>query len=116
MKKIEAIVRPEKVREILGVLKEIGVSGATVLSERGQGKGARPLVRDSKGMPLHIAEYNPMNSVITVVNDSMVNRVLEVIAKVVVSGSRGSGKVFVFPVDEVMDLESGKRSKDLIWF
>lgn len=114
MKKIEAIVRPEKVREILGVLKEIGVSGATVLSERGQGRGARPLVRDSKGMPLHIAEYNPMNSVITVVNDSMVNRVLEVIAKVVVSGSRGSGKVFVFPVDEVMDLESGKRSKDLI--
>ena len=114
MKKIEAIVRPEKVREILGVLKEIGVSGATVLSERGQGRGARPLVRDSKGMPLHIAEYNPMNSVITVVNDSMVNHVLEAIAKVVVSGSRGSGKVFVFPVDEVMDLESGKRSKDLI--
>ena len=114
MKKIEAIVRPEKVRDILGVLKEIGVSGATVVSERGQGRGARPLIRDSKGMPLHIAEYNPMNSVITVVNDSMVNRVLEAIAKVVVSGSRGSGKVFVFPVDEVMDLESGKRSKDLI--
>ena len=114
MKKIEAIVRPEKVREILGVLKEIGVSGATVLSERGQGRGARPLVRDSKGMPLHIAEYNPMYSVITGVNDSMVNHVLEAIAKVVVSGSRGSGRVFVFPVDEVMDLESGKRSKDLI--
>ena len=114
MKKIEAIVRPEKVRDILGVLKEIGVSGATVLSERGQGRGARPLVRDSKGMPLHIAEYNPMNSVITIVNDSIVNHVLEVIAKVVVSGSRGSGKVFVFPVDEVMDLESGKRSKDSI--
>lgn len=114
MKKIEAIVRPEKVRAILGVLKEIGVSGATVVSERGQGSGSRPMIRDSKGMPLHTAEYNPMNSVITIVNDSMVNRVLEAIAKVVVSGSKGSGKVFVFPVDEVMDLENGKRSKDLI--
>ena len=114
MKKIEAIVRPEKVRGILGVLKEIGVSGATVVSERGQGNGARPLIRDSKGMPLHTAEYNPMNSVITIVNDSMVNRVLESIAKVVVSGSKGSGKVFVFPVEEFMDLENGKRSKDII--
>ena len=113
MKKIEAIVRPEKVRDVLGVLKEIGVTGATVVSERGQGKGARPLIRNSKGMPLHIAEYNPMNSVITVVNDSMVNRVLEGIAKVVVSGSKGSGKVFVSTVDEVMDLESGRRSTSL---
>ena len=114
MKKIEAIVRPEKVRGILGVLKEIGVTGATVVSERGQGNGIRPMIRDSKGMPLHFAEYNPMNSVITIVNDSLVNRVLEAISKVVVSGSKGSGKVFVFPVDEVMDLESGRRSKDLI--
>jgi len=114
LKKIEAIVRPEKVRGILGVLKEIGVSGATVVSERGQGTGARPMIRDSKGMPLHTAEYNPMNSVITIVNDSMVNRVLEAIAKVVVSGSKGSGKVFVFSVDEVMDLETGRRSKDSI--
>jgi nitrogen regulatory protein P-II 1 len=114
LKKIEAIVRPEKVRGILGILKEIGVTGATVVSERGQGTGERPLIRDSKGMPLHTAEYNPMNSVITIVNDSQVNRVLDSIAKVVVSGSRGSGKVFVFPVDEVMDLENGKRSKDVI--
>lgn len=110
MKKIEAIVRPEKVRAILAVLKAIGVTGATVISERGQGNGARPMIRDSKGMPLQTAEYNPMNSVITIVNDSKVNRVLEEIAKVVVSGSKGSGKVFVFPVDEVMDLETGRRS------
>ncbi len=114
MKKIEAIVRPEKVRVVLGALKQIGVSGATVVSEKGQGTGARPLIRDTKGMPLHTAEYNPMCSVITIVNDSMVNAVMEAISKVVVSGSKGSGKVFVFPVDEVMDLESGRRSTSFI--
>lgn len=114
MKKIEAIVKPEKVRGILGVLKEIGVTGVTVVSERGQGSGLRPMVRDSRGMPLHTAEYNSMNSVITIVNDSMVNSVLDGISKVVVSGSKGSGKVFVFPVDEVMDLESGRRSTNLM--
>ena len=96
------------------MLKEIGVTGATVVSEKGQGNGIRPMIRDSKGLPLHTAEYNPMNSVITIVNDSMVNRVLEGISKVVVSGSKGSGKVFVFPVEEAMDLETGRRSKDVI--
>ena len=114
MKKIEAIIRPEKVRVVLSALREIGISGVTVVSEKGQGRGSRPLIRDSKGMPLHIAEYNLMNSVITVVDDSKVNDVMGAIAKVVVSGSRGSGKVFVSPVDEVMDLENGRRSSNVI--
>ena len=102
------------VRDILNALRQIGATGATVVSERGQGRGARPLIRDSKGTPLHTAEYNTMNSVITIVNDSMVDTVLTAIAKVAVNGSKGSGKVFVFPVDEVMDLESGRRSSNLL--
>ena len=114
MKKIEAIIRPEKVRTVLSALREIGINGVTVVSEKGQGKGARPLIRDSKGMPLHTAEYNPMNSILIIVDDLKVNAVMDAIAKVVVSGSKGSGKVFVFPVEEMMDLESGRRSSNLI--
>jgi nitrogen regulatory protein P-II 1 len=112
LKKVEAIVKPGMVRDVLSALKAVGASGATVVSERGQGRGARPLIRDSKGTPLHTAEYNTMNSVITIINDSMVDAVLTAIAKVVVSGSKGSGKIFVFPVDEVMDLETGRRSSN----
>jgi nitrogen regulatory protein PII len=55
-----------------------------------------------------------MNSVITIVNDSMVNTVMTAIAKVAVSVSKGNGKVFVFPVDEVMDLETGRRSSNFV--
>ena len=114
MKKIEAIIKPEKVRAVLSALKEVGVTGVTVVSARGQGRGTRPLLRDSKGMPLHTAEYNIMNSVITIVNDSMVDTVMAAITKVAVSGSKGSGKVFVFPVDEIMDLETGRRSSNFV--
>ena len=114
MKKVEAIIKPEKVRAVLSALKEVGVTGVTVVSARGQGRGTRPLLRDSKGMPLHTAEYNIMNSVITIVNDSMVDTVMAAITKVAVSGSKGSGKVFVFPVDEVMDLETGRRSSNFV--
>ena len=113
MKKIEIIIKPEKVRVVLGALKEVGVTGITVISARGQGSGMRPLIRDSKGMPLYTAEYNTMNSVITIVNDSMVNAVMTAIAKVAVS-SKGSGKVFVFSVEEVMDLETGRRSSNFV--
>ena len=114
MKKIEAIIRPEKVRDVLNAIREAGATGVTVVSERGQGSGTRPFTRDSKGTKLHYAEYNRLNSVITIVNDSMVNSVLAAVARVVSSGSKGSGKVFVFPVDEVMDLESGRRSSNLL--
>ena len=114
MKKVEAIIKPEKVRAVLSALKEVGITGVTVVSARGQGRGTRPLLRDSKGMPLHTAEYNIMNSVITIVNDSMVDTVMAAITKVAVSGSKGSGKVFVFPVDEVMDLETGRRSSNFV--
>lgn len=114
MKKIEAIIRPEKVRAVLSALKEVGVTGVTVVSARGQGSGARPLIRDSRGTPLHAAEYNTMNSVITIVNDTLVDTVMTAIAKVASNGSKGSGKIFVFPVDEVMDLETGRRSTNSV--
>ncbi len=107
------MIKPEKVRAVLSALKEVGVTGITVVSARGQGRGIRPLLRDSKGMPLHTAEYNTMNSVSTIVNDSMVNAAMTAIAKVAVS-SKGSGKVFVFPVEEVMDLETGRRSSNFV--
>ncbi|MGI0010289.1 MAG: P-II family nitrogen regulator, partial [Nitrosopumilaceae archaeon] len=53
MKKIEVIVKPEKVRVVRGALRKVGVTGVTVVSERGQGSGIRPMIRDSKGTPLH---------------------------------------------------------------
>ena len=109
MKKVEAIVRPEKVRFVLAALKDIGSRAVTVVAAKGQGKGVRPLVRDNRGTALFTAEYNAMNSIITIVSDAMVNDVISAIAKAVSEGSKPNGKIFVFPVDDVIDLESGRR-------
>lgn len=94
---------------VLNALKEVGTRAATVINAKGQGKGARPLIRDARGMPLFTAEYNSMNSIITIVDDSMVDDVLSAISKAVSDGSKRSGKVFISPVDDVMDLETGRR-------
>ena len=45
MKRVEVIVKPEKVRSILDALKKDGVGGVTVMSAKGQGKSARPWLR-----------------------------------------------------------------------
>ncbi|HSD04126.1 MAG TPA: P-II family nitrogen regulator [Nitrosopumilaceae archaeon] len=109
MKRIEAIVRPGKVRLVLAALKDVGSRAVTVVVAKGQGKGARPLVRDNRGTTLFTAEYNAMNSIITIVDDAMVNDVISAIAKAVGEGSKASGKIFISPVEDVIDLESGRR-------
>lgn len=114
MKKIEAIIKPEKVRTVLDALKNIGVRGVTVISEKGQGSAARQEVRGARGMPLFTAEYNQMNSVITIADDSMVETILSTIAKAVSDSSKGDGKIFVFPADDAMDLASGRRGSSAL--
>jgi len=109
MKRIEVIVKPEKVRSILDALKKDEVGGVTVMSAKGQGKSARPWLRGARGAALHTAEYNLMTSVITVIDDHMVDNVISAIRSALTDGATSEGKVFISTIDEAIDLESGHR-------
>ena len=109
MKRVEVIVKPEKVRHILDALKETGVGGVTVTSVKGQGRESRPMLRGARGAALYTAEYNPMTSLITIIDDHMVDNVILAIKSALTEGTKADGKVFISTIDEAIDLESGCR-------
>ena len=112
MKKIEAIIRSEKLEELRETLDAKGVSGMTVTEVRGRGK--------QKGITLEwrVGEYKveflPKIKIEIVVNDSEVESVIKAIESTCRTGKIGDGKIFISKVEEVIRIRTGDRGIGVI--
>ena len=110
MKKIEAFVRADKTSLVVDAIKKTGTRGLTVFSGKGQGRGERPMVESSRGTTRHVAEYNEIDLVVTVVDESEADEIISAISNAARTGSKGDGKIFVSKVEDVIDI--GSKQKD----
>ena len=99
MKKIEAIIQPGFRDAVIAAIKKIGVGGVTVHQVQGQGAQDPPLV----------GQYFSRDMVICVVDDPKLDEILNAIANVACTGTKGDGKVFVTTVDDALDICTKKR-------
>jgi nitrogen regulatory protein P-II 1 len=104
MKRIEAIIPPNMVDHVITAIKKTKVGGITVSHAQGQGTADPPLV----------GQYFSKDSVVTVVDDSKVDAILDSIANVACTGTKGDGKVFVTNVEDALDICTKKRGKNAI--
>ncbi len=109
MKKIEALVPSDKLREVKEAIKKAGAGGLMVLTGKGQGKGQRPEVTGGRGTKIHVAEYNAIESVMTVVDDSVVDVIVSAITDAASTASKGDGKIFISSIDEAVDIGSKQK-------
>jgi nitrogen regulatory protein P-II 1 len=106
MKKIEAIIRPEKLEEVREALDAGGFHGMTVTEVRGRGA--------QKGITLEwrVGEYKveflPKIKLEVVINDKDLKTVVGIINKICSSGNIGDGKIFVYTIDEVIRVRTGE--------
>ncbi|MEM2760524.1 MAG: P-II family nitrogen regulator [Nitrososphaerales archaeon] len=114
MKRVEAIIATEKVSAVNDALKRAGVGGVTVLDGKGRGAGHREEVHGSRGTARFVPEFHSRTSIVTVVDDSKVDAVINAITSAASSGSPGDGKIFISAVDDAVDIGSKKRGKDAI--
>jgi nitrogen regulatory protein P-II 1 len=96
MKRIEAIIRPEKVSEVCAALDKAGHPGATVSSveKRDNRRGWVNLVRSAACRITVLARAR----VEVVVNDTEADRVIQTICDAAVTGGRGDGRIFIHDV------------------
>lgn len=94
MKRIEAFVQPDMRDKVVKAIKKVGVGGITVSHAQGQGKADPPLA----------GQYYSKDIVLTMVDDSKVDSILDAIANVACTGSKGDGKVFVSSIDDALDI------------
>ena len=67
------------------------------------------MVESSRGTTRHIAEYNEVDSIVTVVDESNADAVIIAIINAAGTGSKGDGKIFVSTVNVVIDLCSKQK-------
>lgn len=108
MKKIEAIVRPEKYEEVKDALNAIDVKGITVSQVLGCGhqKGHTERIR---GVDVEITMLNKIKFEIVVSTDEWAEKTIDVIKKVACTGNVGDGKIFVYDIEDVVRIRTGER-------
>ncbi len=109
MKKVTAVIRPEKLEELKDALNEMGIHGMTVYEVQGCGtqRGWKEYVRGNEVM----LNMVPKVKVELVVGDVQVEPLIKRICVVARTGDVGDGKIFVYPVDECVRIRTGERGE-----
>lgn len=113
MKEIKAIIQPFLLSRVVEALKDIeSLPGVTVSDVRGFGR-ARAVGSPDPVLEEGI-EYAKKAKLEMVVPDHLVEPVLGVIMEKAHTGNPGDGKIFVYPVSEVVKIRSGERGEAAI--
>jgi nitrogen regulatory protein P-II 1 len=105
MKKVEAIVRPEKIDRILEGLSEIGYPGITITEVKGHGK-QKGLTQQWRGNE-YLVKFIPKTKIEVVVLDEDLHRTIDVLVRLSRTGNMGDGKIFVTHVEEAVRVRTG---------
>jgi nitrogen regulatory protein PII len=89
MKRIEAFVQYGKLEDVVPELEKAGVKGLTVFYARGRGEAERKKVHASRGTKLQEQRYNLIDSIVTIIDDSAVDTVVNTIKKYADASSKG---------------------------
>lgn len=112
MKKIEAIIKPFKLDDVIEALTEIGIEGVSVSEVRGFGrqKGRTEIYKGAE----YVVDFLPKVKIETVLADDLVEPAMAAIQKAAHTGKIGDGKVFVIPVESAIRIRTGERDESAI--
>ena len=112
MRKIESIIRPHLLDAVKDALQEVGVVGLTISEVKGFGrqKGHTETYRRSE----YKIDFLPKVKIEVVLPDEMVDLAIDAILKTAKTGKFGDGKIFVFPVEEVIRIRTAERGEQAL--
>ncbi len=112
MKRITAIVRPEKLEPLKDALFAAGVKGMTVSQVNGCGNqhGWKEYYRGTEVL----LNMVPKVKFEIVADDSLASHIATIIADVARTGQVGDGKIFISPVEEVIRIRTGESGDSAI--
>jgi nitrogen regulatory protein P-II 1 len=113
-KKIEAIIREEKLNEVKAALRQIGIVGMNVTDVRGHGRRGGITLTGRAG-PYQV-DLLPRIQLNIVLSDHNVDRTIDTICQAAHTGKAGDGMIFVYPVDDVIRISTGERGHDALMY
>lgn len=112
MKLIVAVVRPEKINDVLEALFKEEVRGLTLTTARGHG-GELAEVETYRGMTVKMELVDKVRLEIGV-SEPFVDRTVKAIMRAARTGDVGDGKIFVLPVEKIYRIRTGEEDIEAV--
>jgi nitrogen regulatory protein P-II 1 len=112
MKKIEAIIRAERLQAVQDALDELGVSGLTVSEVMGCGR-QKGYTEQYRGSRANISLL-PKIKIESVVSDEVLDQTVDAIIAAAYTGEIGDGRLFVVDVAEAVRIRTGERGPETV--
>jgi nitrogen regulatory protein P-II 1 len=114
LKKIEAIIREDKVNDVKDALTEIGIVGLNMFEVRGHGRqGGIQLVGRAGTYQVNMLPKIQINIVLS---DRNLEDAIEAILASAHTGEPGDGIIFVYPVEEVIRVRTRERGQGAMMY
>lgn len=112
MKKLEIIIKPEKLEDLKAVLETCEISGLNIVNSMGYGN-QKGIIKNYRG-----ASYNvtllPKIKVETVVTDDIAPDLIQKVVEEINTGNFGDGKIFVYTVEDAIRIRTGEHGEDAL--
>ena len=112
MKKLEIIIKPEKLDDLKSILDECKANGLMITNIMGYGnqKGYKQIYRGTE----YSVNLLPKIKVETVVATELSEKIIERVTKEINTGNYGDGKIFIYDVEDAVRIRTGERGYDAL--
>jgi nitrogen regulatory protein P-II 1 len=112
MKRIEAIIRPERLEAVKRALVDSEHAGLTVYDVQGHGT-QRGISQQWRGQE-YAVDLLPKVSLVVIVHDHEVPDVVDIISRAARTDRIGDGKIFVMPIEQVVRVRTGEAGAEAL--
>jgi len=112
MKKLEIIIRPERLEDLKQILNDSKANGLMITNIMGYGK-QKGYVQIYRGTENHV-NLLPKVKVETVVSPEVAEVIIGRVLKEITTGNYGDGKIFIYEVEDVVRIRTGERGQDAL--
>jgi nitrogen regulatory protein P-II 1 len=106
MKKIESVIRSERLQTVLDALESSGYAGITVTEVEGHGK-QKGIVQQWRGKEYKVSLI-PKIKVEIVAKDKDVDKIIKAIIEAARTGAMGDGRIFVSSINDTYKIRTGE--------
>jgi len=112
MQMIETVIKPHRLDAVKGALAKINILGVTAIECKGFGRQMGHTER-YRGAKMDVG-FVPKVLLKICVNDGDVDEAVNVIMEAARTGEVGDGKIFVFPISEVVRIRTGEKNESAV--
>jgi nitrogen regulatory protein P-II 1 len=112
MKQIQAIIRREKLGDVMAALEELQCPGMMVSEVEGYGK-QQGITEQFRGREFKV-RLLPKTKIDIIVGDNEVKAIVDAIMKTAATGKTGDGKIFISKIEEAIKIRTGENGEKTV--